>query len=285
LAGKDIILKNRIFISGLIVLLAVIACVVPGLSQPAAPTLDVNNLPTVIVLTANAAMAQTAAVAPPTPAGISDPSGTAEVIDLTAVTTLEQLPDGSTKFTDTEVGFTVTFPKGWLNLRPNSEEFNAALANEAAKNELLRVQMELDLKDYDPEDRLYSYPVLPEIEKNYMFGFSSIQWDPGDTTPIDQNSMGDFLRSLETSGAIPGFRTDTAQVYESGSQVTLIEVGGPFTISDGQGGFIPFYVTSVFFRPAHGGVVMMLFTYLKDFKLDVHTDLMSVIDSVELVGQ
>ncbi|CAG0996515.1 hypothetical protein ANAEL_02627 [Anaerolineales bacterium] len=278
-------MKIKIFISGSIVFLAVIACVVPGLGQPAAPTLDVNNLPTVIALTAHAAMTQTAAVAPPTPAGISDPSGTAEVIDLTAVTTLEQLPDGSTKFTDTEVGFTVTFPKGWLTLRPNSEEFKVALENEAAKNDLLRSQMELDLKDYDPEDRLYSYPVLPEIEKDYLFGFSSIQWDPGDTTPIDQNSMGDFLRDLETSGAIPGFRTDTAQVYESGRQVPLIEVGGPFTISDGQGGFIPFYMTSVFFRPTHGGVVLMLFTYLKDYKLDVHTDLISVIDSVELVGQ
>lgn len=81
-------------------LLAIIACVVPGLGQPAAPTLDVNNLPTVIALTANAAMTQTAAAAPPIPAETSIPSGATQAVDLTGVTTLEQLPGESMKFTD-----------------------------------------------------------------------------------------------------------------------------------------------------------------------------------------
>ena len=192
-------MKNRIFISGSIVVLAVIACVVPGLSQPVAPTLDVNNLPTVIALTANAAMAQTAAVAPPVAAETSIPSGATQAVDLTRVTTLEQSPGESTKFTDSEAGFVVTYPKGWLTLRPNSEEFNSALANEAVKNEMLHDQMESDQTDYEPGlDRLYSYPLLPDIEKNSMFGASSIAWDSTDTSPIDENSMGDFFRDLET---------------------------------------------------------------------------------------
>ena len=283
---KDVVVKNRIFISGSIVVLAVIACVVPGLSQPVAPTLDVNNLPTVIALTANAAMTQTAAVAPPVAAETSIPSGATQAVDLTRVTTLEQSPGESTKFTDSEAGFVVTYPKGWLTLRPNSEEFNSALANEAVKNEMLHDQMESDQTDYEPGfDRLYSYALLPDIEKNSMFGASSIAWDSTDTSPIDENSMGDFFRDLETSGGIPGFRTETARVYENANRVKLIEVGGPFTIGDEQGGFLPVYVTAFFFRPSHDGVVMILFTYLKDYELQIHSDALAVIDSIELLGQ
>jgi len=109
--------------------------------------------------------------------------------------------------------------------------------------------MESDQADYEPGfDRLYSYPLLPDIEKNLMFGASMLQWDSTDSSPIDENSMANFFKDLETSGAIPGFRTDTARVYENGNHIKLIEVGGPFTISDGQGGFVPFYVTAVFFQ-------------------------------------
>lgn len=278
-------MKTRYY-SAVFVLIFVMACVVPGLGQPAAPTLDVNNLPTVIALTANAAVTQTAAAAPPTPAGTSIAAEAPPAVDLTGVTTLEQLSGESIKFTDSEAGFTVTYPNGWLTVRPNSAEFNSAQEKETARNETLRSQMESDVADYEPGlDRLYSYILRPDLEKNFMFGASKVQWDATDSSPIDENSMGDFFRSLETSGAIPGFRTDTARVYENRNQVKLIEVGGPFTISDGQGGFVPFYVTAVFFRPAHDGVVMILFTYWKDYKLPISSDVLNVIDSIELAGQ
>lgn len=274
-------MKNKIFISGSIVFLTIVACVIPGLGQPAVPPLDMNSLPTIIALTANAATTQTAAVAPPTPAETATPT----LLEAKDTATLEKLPDGSIKFTDGEAGFVVVFPKGWLTLRPNSEEFNSTFEKET-KNEILHSQMEIDQSGYEPgRDRLYSYPLLPEVEKNFLFGTADVEWDPGDTSSIDENSMGEFFRDLETSGAIPGFRTDTARVYENGNQLKLIEVGGPFSISDGKGGFTPFYVTTIFFKPAHNGVVMMLFTYLKDYKLPVYTDVLSIIESIELLEQ
>jgi len=282
---KDVVMKTRNFISVLFVLFTMLACVVPGLGQPA--NLDMENLSTVIVSTANAAMTQTAAVASPIPAETALPlSEATEIPETTGPTgTLEELPNGSTKFTD-EVGYVVVFPKGWLTLRPNSEEFDAAFAKAATKNETLHGQMEIDQAAYEPGfDRLYSYTLLPDIEKNSLFGATVLGLDSDDTTPIDEAFMGEFIDVMETSGIIPGFRTDTARPYENGNQVKMIEVGGIFSISDNQGGFIPFYVTSVFFKPTHGGVIMMLFTYLKDYKLQIYGDVMSVVESVELVGQ
>lgn len=276
-------MKIRKFISGSMLLFAMLACVIPGLNQT--PPLDKNNLSTIIASTANAAMTQTAAAAPPVPAETELP--TSEVVGTPEVTgTLENLPNESTQFTDAESGFVVVFPKGWLTVRPNSEEFNSALEKEAARNEVLRDQMEMDLADYEPVlDRLYSYPLLPEIEKNVMFGASILQWELENTTPINESSVGAFIDVFEDSGSIPGFRTDTATFYENGNHVNMIEIGGIFSINDGQGGFIPFYVTAIFFKPAHNGVVMMLFTYLKDFKLEIYSDISSVIQSVELVDQ
>jgi hypothetical protein len=151
---------------------------------------------------------------------------------------------------------------------------------------MLRKQMEADLTDYEPGiDRLYSYPLRPDIEKNYAFGFSEIEWDPNDPNPIDENSMGQLVRSLESSGAIPGFRADTAQVYENVGNVKMVEVGGQFSMSDGQGGFLPFYLTAVFFKPTSGSTVRATFTYLKDYKTTIGSDVISAITSIKLLNQ
>jgi hypothetical protein len=266
----------KYYIAG-VTLFFLLACALPGLSQPAAvPTFDTNSIPTIVALTANAAMAQTATV----------PISTPDIASILAQSTLDQLPDGRAKYTDNEIGFEITFPAGWLTVRANSDEFNAAFANEATKNDMLRKQMQLDLDDYEPgTDRLYSYPLRPDLEKNYAFGFSGLEWDADDTAPIDEAGMGKFVRGMESSGTIPGFRADTAQIYDNMGQVKVVEVGGQFSISDGQGGVVPFYATFVFFKPTDGSTVLVRFTYLKDYKVELYSDVTSVIASIKLLGQ
>jgi hypothetical protein len=273
-------MKIKSYITGSVLFLTMFACVVPGLSQPVPSAIDPSTIPTIVVLTANAATTQTAAVAPPLPAETAPP------IPSGPTGTLELLPNGSTKYTDNEAGFEITYPVGWLTLRPNSDEFNSALANEAVKNDMLRDQMAADQADYEAGvDRLYSYPLLPDIEKNFAFGFSNTEWNLNDPKPVDENSMGELVRALESSGAIPGFRADTAKVYENASGVKILEVGGQFSMSDGQGGILPFYVTIVFFKPASDSTIRITSTYLKDYKLPISTDVMSVITSIKLLGQ
>ena len=260
-----------------LLLISTFACAIPGLDAPVPAPFDPDALSTVVGLTADAAVTQTAAVAPPLPmetmAGLSG-------------TTIEKLSDGSTKYTDYEAGIEVVFPAGWLTLRANSDEFNAALNKEAAKNELLRAQMELDLAEYEPgAHRLYSYPLRPDIEKNTAFGFSKLKWDSEDSEPIDESSMGSVVRNLESSGAIPGLRVDTAQLYENGNQVKVIEIGGQFSFSNDQGEIIPFYYSAVFFKPTSGSTVRISLVYLKDYKLPIYEDVTSVINSIKLLDE
>jgi hypothetical protein len=271
--------KTKKYIAGSILFLVIMACGVPSLSQPSvSPTFDADALSTLVGLTANAATTQTAVAAQPVESTPSLPE--------TAVTTIEQLPDGSTKYTDYEVGIEIVFPTGWLTLRANSDEFNAALKKEAVKNDLVRSQMELDLAEYEPgAHRLYSYPLRPDIEKNIAFGFSKLKWDSSDSTPINENSMGGLIRDFESSGAIPGFRVDTAQIYDNVNQVKLIEIGGQFSFSNAQGDITPFYMTAVFFKPTSDSTVRISFVYWKDYKLQLYEDVTSVINSIKLISQ
>jgi hypothetical protein len=104
----------RYTLSILVMLFAILACALPG--QPAQPTVDANSLVigTAIASTAQAASQQTA-VAQLSTATPSGPTGT----------TIEQLQDGTTRYTDYDAHFDVTYPVGWLS--PELEEFNAAL--------------------------------------------------------------------------------------------------------------------------------------------------------------
>ena len=268
-----------------LLLISTLACAIPGLDAPVPAPFDPGALSTVVGLTGNAAVTQTALVAQPLSTEVVS-GDAAPGLTETAATSLELLPDGSTKYTDNEVGIEVVFPAGWLTLRANSDEFNSALKKEAAKNELLRAQMELDLAEYHPGmDRLYSYPLRPDIEKNTAFGFSKLRWDSEDSVLVNESSMGEFVRGLESSGAIPGLRVDTAQLYENGNQVKVIEIGGQFSFRNDLGEVIPFYYSAVFFKPTSGSTVRISLVYLKDYKLPIYEDVASVINSIKLLDE
>lgn len=161
-------MKIKYFLAISMIFVSMVACVIPGASQP--PQIDQNSLSTAIVQTVSAATTQTAAAPtgqPPTP-----------TLPPVNETNLEKLPDGSVKFTHVSGGYEVTFPKGWLTVRPNSEEFKEAYARDAAKNSLLLGQMDYDVSAYeDGFSQLHSYALRPDIEKNFLFGFSTVRWD------------------------------------------------------------------------------------------------------------
>ncbi len=260
--------------SVLVILLATIACVLPGqtaqpqVAQPT-PGIDTNAVATAVAGTAQAAAQQTAS------SELFAPS-------MKGATT-EQLSDGTTKYSDYDGGFEITFPAGWLAVRPNSEEFNAALAKQGATNSMLHDQMTVDLAEYDPNfDRLYSYVIRPDIKKNVILGFSKLVWDAEDTVSLDSVTMGELVRGLESSEDVPGFRADTAQLHED-SNVKMIEIGGRYTIPDGQGGSIAFYSTIVFFKPSPTSIARIIFTCLEGYHAQIAPDVKSIMTSIKAI--
>lgn len=261
-------------LSVLILLGAVVACASPGQAVQSTPAanqgIDSNAVGTAVAGTAQAAAQQTAS------------SGELFAPRKTGVA-IELLPDGTTKYVDHDAGFEITFPAGWLAVRPNSEEFDAALADQGADNSMLRDQMTADLAGYQANyDRLYSYILRPDIIEDFLLGFSKLVWDSADATPIDNDAMGNVVRGLEAPGGIPGFHADIAQVREDGA-VKMIEIGGRWTLSDGAGGSVPFYSTLVFFKPSASSGVRLTISFLEEHRIQISPDVRSVIESIRLI--
>jgi hypothetical protein len=251
----------------LVTLVIILACVLPSQATQLAPTLDPHLIETAIANTMQAATAmQSTATA--TPGG------------MTGIA-IELAKDGSTKYKDYDGSFEITFPAGWLVVQPNSEEFNTVLTKNGAKNSMLHDQMVYDQAGYDAKlDRVYSYILRPDIQKNVIFGFSKLAFDLDDTIRIDSVTMGQFVRDLEASGSTPGFRADTAQVREY-TNIKMIEVGGHWMKSDGKGGTIPFYATVIFFKPSANSIVRLTFSFLEDYHEDVGADIRFILKSIK----
>jgi len=246
----------------------------PGQAAQPGPVTNPNIIETAIAGTSQAAAQQTAAVqAQPFTATPSGMTGT----------TIEQLPDGTTKYTDYDAGFEITFPVGWLAVRPDSEEFNASRAGEGAVNSMLYDQMTADLAGYEANyDRLYSYILRPDIKQNVMFGFSKMKWDPEDAAMLDNANMGDLVRGLESQTSIPGFRVEIAQIHDDGG-TRVVEVSGRWTLKDGQSDPVPFHSIFFFFKPTQASTVRLTITFVQDYQDEFAADVKSIKDSIRII--
>jgi hypothetical protein len=155
-------MKNKNYMAGSILFLAMAACAIPGLSQSAAPAFDPNTIPTMVVLTANALASQTAAALPPgtpTPASIPTETATAAPIISLSGTSLLLRDDQTTLFTDHKAGIELVVLDGWLAVRINEQEyFDAWLLPEISD---LAFQKSLtSIKNLNPnESRLFAFDI------------------------------------------------------------------------------------------------------------------------------
>ncbi len=111
-----------------VMLLAIVACVLPGQAAPPAPAMDPLTIETVVAGTAQAAEQQTqqANPVPATPTIASTATITPTPKISSSGTSLVSLADGSMQFTDYVAGMQMVFPPGWLVVRVGEEEYYAA---------------------------------------------------------------------------------------------------------------------------------------------------------------
>ncbi len=257
-------------LSTFVILIAMVACVLPSQTIPSTPGVDSNAVSTAVAGTAQAAAQATAVVQP----AATSRKGTE----------IKQVADGTTQYSDYDAGFEISFPVGWLAVRPNTEEFNAALAKNGAVNKVLHDQMTTDLAGYQADyDRLYAYALRPDIKKNVLFGFAKLVWASKDATSLDSATVGELVRGLEAPGGIPGFRADLAQVREEGA-VKMIEIGGHFALNNSEGTAIPFYTTIIFFKPSSNSTARITFSFLEEQHAQISTDVKSIAESIKIIG-
>ena len=93
---------------------------------------------------------------------------------------------GSTRYEDYDARFKIVIPAGWLSVRLNSEEFYAALGDEAANDQQLMRAMTTS-QNYDPNVlRLVAYDIKPEHRETDFMTNMNITWDTTISDPLDK---------------------------------------------------------------------------------------------------
>ena len=187
--------------------------------------------------------------------------------------------DGSAKYTDYDAGFEIVIPAGWIAVRPGNQEFEDTLANEGSQNQGLLEQMQADKESQEAgSDRLFMYVVKPDIVDYPLQGFGKIAWDNNDTKPLDNAALQELTQSLPS--AIPGLRIVSSSITTNSNDVTVLVLGGKFTIDDATGQPVTFYMNVIFFKPDENSTVRLTTTYLDAYRDILDKDFSSSVESM-----
>jgi hypothetical protein len=141
--------RNRhIGFYGMFLLLAVLACVIPGQAAAPDPAADPNALSTFIAGTAQVLAAQTeqaATLMAPSMTPTLIPTGTMTPTPQISIekTSLEIQADQSIVFTDYKAGIQITFPAIWMPFRVGEKEYYDVWESDFIKNNRIKCPCDL----------------------------------------------------------------------------------------------------------------------------------------------
>lgn len=172
----------------LLLLLAALACVLPGQAVQPMPTLVPGGVETAIFSTAHAAETQTAQVVAVTTTAFPAPSESPTPIPRisSSGTSLVNLADGSTQLLDYTAGIQMVFPSGLLVFRVGEPEYYAAWEKNEMQNPELRDVFSA-LSNLDPKNlRVVALDLRPDRMPNGIMTALNLIYLPGDTTSLKE---------------------------------------------------------------------------------------------------
>lgn len=229
---------------------------------------------------------------PPTPQPVALPTATlpptatplAVAIPGKTGTEIVKQDDGTTKFIDYDALFEVTFPEGWLVVRPGSQEFQEALDNEAAHNEDLKNALE-SAKDFDPNiKRVLAYDTKPSAVKTGVLGYVVVEWDSAYERSIDdelRKSVADIEANPQNQGTLRVVSTDKIKVND---QIEVGRVGIKWNLTTKSGETVPMFLAINFFRTIKGMVLLTL-TTPNELRPEVEPDFKAAVDTMRYLGR
>lgn len=272
-------MKTKNYITGSILFLTIMACVIPGLSQPVPPTFDLNLIPTMVVLTANALEAQTAIAAPPTPLETSTPtlmpteSVTATPKISLSGTSLLLRDDQTTVFTDREAGIEFVIPAGWMPVRVNEQEYFDAFVSDAAKDPVINSRL-IQIQTADTARfRLDAFDIRPGHIVNGIIADINLVFERTDTRSLEEISKD------ERSAGKPfeNFEFISSDYEQAANGMKMLVMEQRWDLSPGV-----VYYRSVFFKIPSGIIKFDFFTDI-GFKDTVLPDFEKVVNSLVLL--
>ena len=272
-------MKINKYIAGSTLFLAMLACV----GQPAVPAFDPNSIPTMVVLTANAAMAQTAAAASRTPTPLPTESATPTPRISLSGTSLFLRDDQTTVFTDHRTGVELIVPPGWLAVRVNEPEYYDAwglpeLSDPAFQHALTNIQKvnpnEVRLTILDPQDG--------HLLDGFVTNIGLFWYENND---FSLESDKDLLVSADSlSENMPGLKVVSSKLSANSSGIPIGTNTFKRSVKNAEGENEVIYFKQVFVK-TRTGVLTITLTTPEDLKEIVFPTFDAMIEAMTLVKE
>lgn len=212
---------SRYAISTFVMLLAIVACVLPGQAlQPPAPAKESNVISTAVAATALAAEQQTQQASPVPSTSTVAPTDTMTPMPKisSAGTSLLNMADGSTQFTDHVAGMQMVFPTGWLLVRVGESEYYAAWEKQESTNRHFR-DIFTDMQDLDPKAfRVHALDIRPEHMANDDIPLVVVVFVEGDTKTLDE------IEKIEIENHLPlrDYKLLSSKSFETSQRIQAL---------------------------------------------------------------
>jgi hypothetical protein len=268
------------------VLFVGLACVMPNLSQPTSLPVDSLSIPTIVVLTADAAMTQTASAAPPlpletpTPVPTETPTATAAPVFSSYGSALVPQADDTVLFIDQKSGFQMTFPANWVVLRPNHDEYYSLSVDEAITHPFLQFELDV-IKDHNPDEtRVHAFDVTSGHLQDEYTPHISVHWVEGifppQAGPVEWIELMKFQEEVFDVLVSPNQMQNPQNIIIGSAEITAPS-NSLVTNLD-----IHVYERRIYMN-TNKGSVFMIFSTLSEIKDQVTPDFEQTIDSITLI--
>lgn len=247
-----------------VILLAIVACALPGQTVQQAPAKDPNAISTSVAGTAQAAEQQTqqANLVPATATVVPTDTMTPAPKISSAGTSLLNLADGSTQFTDHVAGMQMVFPAGWLLVRVGELEYYAAWEKQEATNPHFQ-NIFTNMQDLDPKAfRVHALDIRPEHMANDDIPLVVVVFGEGDKETLDEIKKNE----VENHPPLTGYKLLSSNFFETsqGIQALSTEIQWQTTQENRLG-----YRKRVIFKAPGGstGIDLLIFEDEKELML------------------
>lgn len=217
--------RQPLLFAASLLLLAGLACVIPGqgTASAPAPTVDPAQLDAIIAETVAAVLQQTASAPTATQPATATSQPAAE-LSVTSTplpqSSITNQADGTAFYVDEKAGFNVTIPSGWLPVRIDQLEYYDAFSLPQAADPTVQSAL-MDINDLDP--KVYRLFIFDLQDGHLQSGFVNnvnIVWDQGSSISLKTE---DEIKATAESlpSVVPGLVVKSASVSKTLSDILI----------------------------------------------------------------
>ena len=240
-------------VSGFVILIAIMACALPGQTIQPTSGIDPNAVETAIARTLEASAKQTQQ-ASLIPSVVPTETLTPVPKISSSGTSLVNLADGSTQFIDYVAGAQMVFPSGWLVVRTGEMEYYAAWEKPETQNPVF-LDIFASIQNLDPKVfRLTALDIRPDHMSNDDVPQMEVVFNEGDSRTLNQIRADE----VKTHPPLKGYKLLSSTLFETSQGMSALNVEIQWKYTGYAGGSATGYRRRVVFEVPSGRMAIDL---------------------------